>query len=87
MTPTQARYLAFIQKYMDQHGIPPSEMEMARVMCVMPPSVIATYSPSLSNNHVGSFVRLATPQAKENVDATRSTSNGSELHSVAADLE
>ncbi len=39
MTPTQARYLAFIQKYMDQHGIAPSEMEMARVMCVMPPSV------------------------------------------------
>ena len=39
MTPTQARYLAFIQKYVDQHGIAPSEMEMARVMCVMPPSV------------------------------------------------
>lgn len=39
MTPTQARYLAFIQKYTDQHGIAPSEMEMAQVMCVMPPSV------------------------------------------------
>ncbi len=39
MTPTQARYLAYIKKYVDQHGIAPSEMEMARVMCVMPPSV------------------------------------------------
>ena len=39
MTPTQARYLAFIQKYMDLHGYAPSELEMARAMCVMPPSV------------------------------------------------
>ena len=39
MTPTQARYLAFIQKYIDQYGIAPSENEMARAMCVMPPSV------------------------------------------------
>ena len=39
MTPTQARYLAFIQKYMDQHGFAPAESDIARAMCVMPPSV------------------------------------------------
>jgi DNA-binding transcriptional regulator YdaS (Cro superfamily) len=39
MTSTQARYLAYIKKYMDQRGIAPSELEMSQVMCVMPPSV------------------------------------------------
>ncbi|MCA9126268.1 MAG: MarR family transcriptional regulator [Planctomycetales bacterium] len=39
MTPTQARYLAFIQKYIDLHGIAPSEKEISDAMCVMPPSV------------------------------------------------
>jgi hypothetical protein len=38
-TPTQGRYLAFVHAYTSQHGIPPSEAEIAAAMCVSPPSV------------------------------------------------
>src|SRR2546421_7506263 len=38
-TPTQGRYLAFIQAYIGQHGYPPAESEIAAAMCVSPPSV------------------------------------------------
>ena len=38
-TPTQGRYLAFIQAYIDLHGFPPAESEMAAALCVSPPSV------------------------------------------------
>jgi hypothetical protein len=38
-TPTQGRYLAFIQAYINSHGYPPAESEIATAMCVAPPSV------------------------------------------------
>ena len=38
-TPTQGRYLAFIHQYIQLHGSAPAELEIARAMCVMPPSV------------------------------------------------
>lgn len=38
-TPTQGRYLAFIQAYADLHGCPPAESEIAAALCVSPPSV------------------------------------------------
>ena len=38
-TPTQGRYLAFIQAYTDLHGCPPAESEIAVALCVSPPSV------------------------------------------------
>jgi len=38
-TPTQGRYLAFIHQYTQLHGGPPAESEIARALCVMPPSV------------------------------------------------
>src|SRR5439155_3806349 len=38
-TPTQGRYLAFIQAYTSLHGYPPAESEIATAMCVSPPSV------------------------------------------------
>src|SRR5882724_10386050 len=38
-TPTQGRYLAFIQAYTKLHGLPPAESEIAAAMCVSPPSV------------------------------------------------
>lgn len=38
-TPTQGRYLAFIHAYIDRHGYPPAESEIAAAMCVSPPSV------------------------------------------------
>ena len=38
-TPTQGRYLAFIQAYIDRYGCPPAEADIARAMCVSPPSV------------------------------------------------
>jgi hypothetical protein len=38
-TPTQGRYLSFIQAYIDLHGYPPAESEIAAAMCVSPPSV------------------------------------------------
>lgn len=38
-TPTQGRYLAFIQAYIRLHGYPPAESEIAAAMCVSPPSV------------------------------------------------
>lgn len=38
-TPTQGRYLAFIQAYIGRHGFPPAESEIAAAMCVSPPSV------------------------------------------------
>src|SRR5208283_2306150 len=38
-TPTQGRYLAFIQAYTRLHGYPPAESEIAAAMCVSPPSV------------------------------------------------
>jgi Plasmid pRiA4b ORF-3-like protein/LexA DNA binding domain len=38
-TPTQGRYLAFIQAYTNLHGFPPAETEIAAAMCVSPPSV------------------------------------------------
>ncbi|MDB5306673.1 MAG: hypothetical protein JWO38_875 [Gemmataceae bacterium] len=38
-TPTQGRYLAFIHAYIDRHGYPPAESEIATAMCVSPPSV------------------------------------------------
>ncbi len=39
MTPVQARYLAYIRKYMDQYGIAPAESDIGHAMCVSPPSV------------------------------------------------
>jgi hypothetical protein len=38
-TPIQGRYLSFIQAYDDLHGYPPAESEIAKAMCVSPPSV------------------------------------------------
>ncbi|MBY0525282.1 MAG: MarR family transcriptional regulator [Gemmataceae bacterium] len=38
-TPTQGRYLAFIHAYINLHGFPPAESEMAAAMCVSLPSV------------------------------------------------
>jgi Plasmid pRiA4b ORF-3-like protein/LexA DNA binding domain len=38
-TPTQGRYLSFIQAYTDLHGYPPAESEIAAAMCVSGPSV------------------------------------------------
>jgi hypothetical protein len=37
-TPTQGRYLAFIQAFLNLHGYPPSESEIAAALCVSPPS-------------------------------------------------
>lgn len=37
-TPTQGRYLAFIQAYANLHGCPPAESEIAAALCVSPPS-------------------------------------------------
>jgi Plasmid pRiA4b ORF-3-like protein/LexA DNA binding domain len=36
---TQGRYLAFIHAYINLHGYPPAESEIAAAMCVSPPSV------------------------------------------------
>ncbi len=38
-TPTQGRYLAFIQTYRNLHGFSPAESEIAAALCVSPPSV------------------------------------------------
>lgn len=38
-TPTQGRYLAYIQAYINLHGYPPAESEIATAMCVSAPSV------------------------------------------------
>jgi hypothetical protein len=38
-TPTQGRYLAFIQAYTKLHGYPPAESDIAGAICVSPPSV------------------------------------------------
>ncbi len=38
-TPTQGRYLAFINAYTNTQGYPPAESEIAAAMCVSPPSV------------------------------------------------
>ena len=38
-TPMQGRYLAFIRAYINLHGYPPAESEIAAAMCVSPPSV------------------------------------------------
>jgi len=38
-TPTQGRYLSFIQAYAQLHGCPPAESEIATALCVSPPSV------------------------------------------------
>lgn len=38
-TPTQGRYLSFIHTYINRHGCPPAESEIAAAMCVSPPSV------------------------------------------------
>ena len=38
-TPTQGRYLAFIHQYIQLHGFPPAESEIAQALRVMPPSV------------------------------------------------
>jgi hypothetical protein len=38
-TPTQGRYLAFIHAYINLHGYPPAESDIAGAMCVSPPSV------------------------------------------------
>jgi hypothetical protein len=38
-TPTQGRYLAYINAYTELHGYPPAESEIATAMCVSPPSV------------------------------------------------
>jgi hypothetical protein len=38
-TPTQGRYLAFIRAYINLHGCPPAESEVAAALCVSPPSV------------------------------------------------
>ncbi|MDY3560737.1 MarR family transcriptional regulator [Gemmata sp. JC673] len=37
-TPTQGRYLAFIHAYINLHGFPPAESEIAAAMCVSAPS-------------------------------------------------
>ncbi|MGC8640812.1 MAG: IS1096 element passenger TnpR family protein [Isosphaeraceae bacterium] len=37
-TPTQGRYLSFIQAYTNLHGYPPAESEIAAAFCVTPPS-------------------------------------------------
>lgn len=38
-TPTQGRYLAFIHAYIELHGFPPAESDIAATFCVSPPSV------------------------------------------------
>jgi hypothetical protein len=38
-TPTQGRYLSYIQAYTHLHGYPPAEAEIAASLCVSPPSV------------------------------------------------
>lgn len=38
-SPTQGRYLSFIQEYLRRYGRPPAESEIAAAMCVAPPSV------------------------------------------------
>ncbi len=38
-TPTQGKYLSFIQAYIDGFGYPPAESEIAKAMKVSPPSV------------------------------------------------
>src|SRR5690349_4942765 len=38
-TPTQGRYLAFIHAYVNLHGYPPAESDIAAAMCVSAPSV------------------------------------------------
>jgi Mn-dependent DtxR family transcriptional regulator len=38
-TPTQRRYLAFIQAYTSRRGFPPAESDIAAAFCVSPPSV------------------------------------------------
>src|SRR5205809_7919526 len=38
-TPTQGRYLAFIDAYTSLHGYPPAESDIAAAMCVSSPSV------------------------------------------------
>jgi Plasmid pRiA4b ORF-3-like protein/LexA DNA binding domain len=38
-TPTQGRYLAFIDAFARLHGYPPAESEIAAAICVSPPSV------------------------------------------------
>ena len=38
-TPTQGRYLAFIHAYINLHGYPPAESDIAAAMCVSTPSV------------------------------------------------
>jgi hypothetical protein len=38
-SPTQGRYLAFIHAYTCKHGVPPAESDIAKAMCVSPPSV------------------------------------------------
>jgi hypothetical protein len=38
-TPTQGRYLAFIRAYVDLHGYPPAEADIAAALCVSAPSV------------------------------------------------
>src|SRR3954465_10740084 len=38
-SPTQGRYLAFIHPYIELHGYPPAETDIAAAMCVSPPSV------------------------------------------------
>jgi hypothetical protein len=38
-TPTQGRYLSYIDAYIRLHGFPPAESEIATAMCVSPPSV------------------------------------------------
>ncbi len=38
-TPTQGRYLAFIHAYIQRHGYPPAESDIAAALCVSPPSV------------------------------------------------
>ena len=38
-TPTQGRYLAFIHAYIGLHGYPPAESDIAKALCVSPPSV------------------------------------------------
>jgi len=38
-TATQGRYLSFIHAYTALHGYPPAELDIARALCVSPPSV------------------------------------------------
>jgi hypothetical protein len=38
-TPTQGRYLSFIQAYRLLHGVAPAESDIAAALCVSPPSV------------------------------------------------